>query len=124
MIFLLLLLNVFLSDLTINRIGYIINPKNKEFISYIFFSNIFVTNDTDNINPVTHPIPILDRNLNDFILPFLLLNIRLFNAFTKSSQKPNIKAIVPPDTLSAKAIQNPLIKFSVYTEASLFIYKI
>ena len=80
-----MLLNVFLSDLTINGMDDIINPKNKQLISYIFFSNIFVINNTDSIKPTIHPIPILDRNLNDFILPILLLDIRLFNAFTKSS---------------------------------------
>ena len=63
----------------------IIKPKNKQLISYIFFSNIFVINNTYSINPTTHPIPILDRNLNAFILCNFSLDIILFNAFTKSS---------------------------------------
>ena len=57
-IFLLFLNKVFFSDLTIIGIEAIINPKNKEFISYIFFSNIDVINNTDNMKPTTHPTPL------------------------------------------------------------------
>ena len=61
--FFLLLDNVFLSDFTIKGMDAIINPRNKEFISYMFFSKIEVINNTDNIKPAIHPIPILDKNL-------------------------------------------------------------
>ena len=61
------------------------NPKNKELISYIFFSKTDVINKTDNIKPVTHPTPILHKNLNAFILSTLLPDIKLFKEFTKSS---------------------------------------
>ena len=84
-IFFLLLDNVFLSDFTIKGMDAIINPRNKEFISYMFFSKIEVINNTDNIKPTIHPIPILDRNFKALILPILSPDIMLFSELTKSS---------------------------------------
>ena len=104
----------------------IINPKNKELISYIFFSNIFVINNTDSINPLAHPIPIFDRNLKAFILLFYFLILGCL-MHLQSIIKTYINAIVPPDTpgtLSAKAIQNPLIKFNIYINDSFKVYQI
>lgn len=75
----------FFSDLTIIGIDAIINPKNKEFISYMFFSNIDVINITDIKNPTIHPTPILYKNLNAFNLSVLFTDIKAFNEFTKSS---------------------------------------
>lgn len=60
MIFFLLPINVFLSDLNISGIDNIINPT-------------------------THPISILDRNFNSLILFILFPLIKLFKSFTKES---------------------------------------
>lgn len=75
------------SDLTIKGIDAIINPKNNEFISYIFFSNIYVINNTDSINPVIQPIPIFDKNLIALILSNFDPDIILFNEFTNYSDR-------------------------------------
>ena len=48
-------------------------------------TNIEVINNTESINPTTQPIPILDKNLNDFNLSELLPDINPFKEFTKSS---------------------------------------
>ena len=58
-------------DLTIKGINAIIKPRNKELISYIFFLKIGVIKRTGNIKTTTYPIPILDKNLKDFILSIL-----------------------------------------------------
>ena len=78
-IFFLFIDNVFLSDFTIKGMDAIINPRNKEFISYMLFSKIEVINNTDNIKPAIHPIPILDKNFKALILPILSPDIMLFN---------------------------------------------
>ena len=46
-IYFLLFINVFISDFIISGMDDIINPKNNELVSYIFFSNMFVISNTD-----------------------------------------------------------------------------
>lgn len=81
----LLFISVFVSDFIISGIDDIIKPKNRQLISYMFFSNMFVMNSTDSINPIIYPTPILDRNFKAFILSVLSFDMMLFSEFTKSS---------------------------------------
>ena len=63
-IFFLLLDNVFLSDFTIKGMDAIINPRNKEFISYMFFSNIEVINNFLKENDNFELVPIDEVNVD------------------------------------------------------------